>query len=143
MEKPIIDGMRKEAKPTLIAAIIGYILAILTPILFFFLYSEEYSTKDLILIFAFYFILSSVALYGWFYSAKYKITEEKVNLKTLFRKIEINLKDVTCYTCKRYRKSVFYQFRLYTNDKSILINTRYKGEFEEILKENKIEQKTK
>ena len=44
------------------------------------------------------------------------------------------------YTCNRYRKSVFYQFNLFINDKKVLINTRYKDEFEKILKDYKIEQ---
>lgn len=138
MEKHIIDGMRKEGRISKFVAIFGYILSILMPLSFYFMKYEEYSTKELILIFVNLFCPSSVGLYGWLYSIKYKltITQEKVVLKTLFRKVEIHLKDVTYYTCKRYRKSVFYQFRLYLKDKSILVNTRYKGEFEEILKEN-------
>jgi len=35
---------------------------------------------------------------------------------------------------------VFYQFNLFINDKKILINTRYKDEFEKVLKDYKIEQ---
>ena len=68
---------------------------------------------------------------------------EKVCLKTLFRKIELNICDVKKYTCSRYRKSEFYQFDLFINDKKILINTRYKDEFEKVLKDYKIEQTIK
>ena len=56
----------------------------------------------------------------------------------LFKKEDISLYDVKQYTCKRYKKSKFWQFTLYTNNKKNLINTRYKEEFEEILKQNKI-----
>lgn len=68
---------------------------------------------------------------------------EKVFLKTLFKKIEFNICDVQKYTCNRYRKSVFYQFNLFIKDKKILINTRYKDEFEKVLNDKKIEKITK
>ena len=44
------------------------------------------------------------------------------------------------YTCNRYNKSVFYQFNLFIKGKKILVNTRYKEEFEKILEDNKIYQ---
>ena len=80
--------------------------------------------------------------YVWLYAIKYnlKINKEKIVLRTLFRKVEINICNIEKYTCKRYRKSVFYQFNLFIKDKRILVNTRYKDEFIKILEENNIEQ---
>lgn len=62
-------------------------------------------------------------------------------LRTLFRKVDINISDIKNYTCNRYRKSLFYQFNLCTKDKRILVNTRYKEELEKILIANYIELK--
>ena len=89
-----------------------------------------------------YSMFSLFGLYGWLYSIKYRVEfdNERVYLKTLFRKIELNICNVKKYTCNRYRKSVFYQFNLFINDKKILINTRYKDEFEKVLNDYKIEQ---
>ena len=142
MNNKIIDGMRKEGKPFRNIMLFGYIFAILMPLSIYLMNNDKYSDKDILLIFLWYFILGSIGLYGWLYALKYRVEfdNEKVYLKTLFRKIELNICDVKKYTCNRYRKSVFYQFRLFIKGKKILINTRYKDEFEKILKDNKIEQ---
>lgn len=81
-----------------------------------------------------------VGLYGWLYSIKYRveITDEKIKLKTLFRKQEIDIVDVKKYSCSQYRKSVFYQFKLYVNNKNIVISTRYVNELKAILEKNGI-----
>ena len=123
--------------------IFGYILAILMP-LYIYLNNEKYSYKN-ILIIVIYFIFGTIGLYGWFYSSKYKLEfdSKKISLKTLFKKIELNVCDIDKYICNRYRKSVFYQFTLFIKDKKVLINTRYKDEFEKVLKDNKIEQTIK
>ena len=65
---------------------------------------------------------------------------DKILLKTLFRRVELNICDIEEYTCNRYNKSVFYQFNLFIKEKKILVNTRYKEEFEKILEDNKIYQ---
>ena len=142
MNNKIIDGMRKEGKPFRNIMLFGYIFAILMPLSIYLMNNDKYSDKDILLIFLWYFILGSIGLYGWLYALKYRVEfdNEKVYLKTLFRKIELNICDVKKYTCNRYRKSVFYQFNLFTKDKKVLINTRYKDEFEKVLKDNKIEQ---
>ena len=142
MNNKIIDGMRKEGKPFRNIMLFGYIFAILMPLSIYLMNNDKYSDKDILLIFLWYFILGSIGLYGWLYALKYRVEfdNEKVYLKTLFRTIELNICDVKKYTCNRYRKSVFYQFNLFINDKKILINTRYKDEFEKVLNDYKIEQ---
>ena len=48
--------------------------------------------------------------------------------------------DIYKYTCNRYNKSEFYQFNLFTKDKKILINTRYKEELIKLFTDKGIEQ---
>ena len=145
MNNKIIDGMRKEGKPFRNIMLFGYIFAILMPLSIYLMNNDKYSDKDIIL-FAFAGVMfGTIGLYGWLYSMKYRLEfdSEKVYLKTLFRKMELNICDVKKYTCNRYRKSVFYQFNLFINNRKVLINTRYKDELEKVLKDNKIEQTIK
>ena len=141
MYNKIIDGMKKEGKSFLRLAIFSTILFVLT---FIYMYVNERNFQDkvllsMLIVYSMFFLFG---LYGWLYSIKYRVEfdNKRVYLKTLFRKIELNICDVKKYTCKRYRKSVFYQFNLFINDKKILINTRYKDEFEKVLNDYKIEQ---
>ena len=142
MDNKIIDGMKKESKKPRNAMILCYHFAVLMPLVHYLIDNDKFSDIDILLIFLWCFILGSIGLYGWLYAIKYRVEfdNEKVYLKTLFRTIELNICDVKKYTCNRYRKSVFYQFNLFINDKKILINTRYKDEFEKVLKDYKIEQ---
>lgn len=142
MNNKIIDGMKKEGKPFRNIMLFGYIFAILIPLSIYLMNNDKYSDKDIILFAIAGGMFGTIGLYGWLYSVKYKLEfdNEKVYLKTLFRKMEFNICDVKKYTCNRYRKSVFYQFNLFINNRKVLINTRYKDEFEKVLKDNKIEQ---
>ena len=142
MDIRIIDGMKKEGKPFRNIMLFGYIFAILMPLSIYLMNNYKYSDKDIILFAIAGVMFGTIGLYGWLYSIKYRLEfdNEKVYLKTLFRKIELNIGDIEKYACNRYRKSVFYQFNLFIKDKKVLINTRYKDEFEKVLKDNKIEQ---
>lgn len=141
MNDKIIDGMKKEGKKFLNISIFAIILLALT---FVYMYINEKNLQDKVVLSMLiaYSMFSLFGLYGWLYSMKYRLEfdNEKVYLKTLFRKIEFNICDVKKYKCNRYRKSVFYQFNLFINDRKVLINTRYKDELEKVLKNNKIEQ---
>ena len=141
MDNKIIDELKKEGKSFLRLAIFATILFALT---FIYMYVNEKNFQDKVVLsmLMVYSMFSFFGLYGWLYSIKYRVEfdNERVYLKTLFRKIELYICDVKKYTCNRYRKSVFYQFNLFINDKKILINTRYKDEFEKVLNDYKIEQ---
>lgn len=145
MDKKIIDGMKNEGIGYKFVMIFGYIMMILMPVSIYLMNNEKFSLKDIVLLAIAWFIVGTFGLYGWLYAVKYRLefNDEKVYLKTLFKKVEINISDVTKYTCNRYMKSVFFQFKLFTNEKKVLINTRYKDEFELILKFNNIEQMSK
>ena len=122
MDNKIIDGMKKEGKGFLKLAIFAIILLALT---FVDMYVNKKSFKDDVLVsmLIVYTLFLLYGLYEWLYAIKYRVEfdGEKVYLKTLFKKIELNLCDVKKYTCNRYRKSVFYQFNLFINEKKVLI----------------------
>ncbi len=142
MNDKIIDGMKKEGKPFKYVMIFGYVFAILMLLSNYFIFVEKYSDAVILKIFIIYLMVGTFGLYEWLYAVTYKVefNDDKVYLKTLFKKIELNINDIEKYTVKRYRKSVFYQFHLFINGKKILINTRYKDEFENILKSKGISQ---
>ena len=142
MNDKIIDGMKKEGKPFKYVMIFGYVFALLMLLSNYFIFVEKYSDADILKIFIIYLMFGTFGLYEWLYAVTYKVefTDDKVYLRTLFKKIELNIIDIEKYTVKRYRKSVFYQFHLFINGKKILINTRYKDEFENILKSKGISQ---
>lgn len=131
----ITDGMRKESKLFLIVMIFEAILAIVCPSVAYITNDGKYRSMDILLVCLLFVIFFLISLYGFLYSIKYKIeiSKEKIVVSTLFRKFEVSVNKVIKYTCKRYGKSVFYQFRLYTNKDSVLVNTRYKDEFVKIL----------
>ena len=141
MDNKIIDGMEKESKLFKSITIVALILFLLT---FVYMYVNNKSLQDRQVQSMLFVLLAFIAigLYAWLYSANYSITisNTQILLKTLFAKRVINICDVKKYTCIRYKKSAFYQFNLFIKDKKVLINTRYKEEFEKILKDNKIEQ---
>ena len=141
MYKRIFDNMKKESTFGLLLTIFTFMFLIY--ILFSTLSSNSFFDN---LIYVFYvFMLFLISLYSWLYAFKYvvDINNDKILLKTLFKKLEINICDVEKYTCKRYLKSVFYQFELLVKGKKILINTRFKNEFMEILSDNNIKQEIK
>lgn len=142
MNDKIIDGMKKEGKPFKYVMIFGYVFAILMLLSNYFIFDVKYSDADILKIFIICLMVGTFGLYGWLYALTYKVefNDDKVYLRTLFKKIELNIIDIEKYTVKRYRKSVFYQFHLFINGKKILINTRYKDEFENILKSKGISQ---
>lgn len=143
MNKNIIDRMKNEGKPFRNTMIIGYILAVMFPLAIIISNNDKYTYSDIISFVIAFFIIGSIGLYGWLYAIKYrlKITKDKLFLKTLFKKININMEEINYYNCKRYRKSVFYQFRLYTSKKKFLVSTRYKDELKKVLYDNKIIEK--
>lgn len=127
MDNRIIDGMKKEGKLFRNIMLLGYIFAILMPMSIYLMNNDKYIDKDIILFAIAWVMFGTIGLYGWLYAIKYRVEydNERIYLKTLFKKIELNLCDVKKYTCNRYRKSVFYQFNLFIKGKKVLINTRY------------------
>ena len=74
-------------------------------------------------------------LYSFLYSIIYKLEfdEEKITLRTLFRKVEINIGDIDKYSFSKYGATVYYQFNLYVKDKPISLNTKFVYELDCLL----------
>ena len=144
MDTYITDDMKKESKTIKIVTIVGYTFAVLSPLSIqlsrWFFDTEKYTNHDSVLLALAFFLLGSIGLYYWLYAIKYKlsITETRIFVRTLFRSFQINLTEVTCYTYKRYNKSVFYQFTFFTKKGRLMISTRYRDELISLLVKNNI-----
>jgi len=127
------DDMVKESKTWKNPMLLFFVLAVLFPLT---LIWNNIKITEFILGEVFFLIVGSYFLYGYLYAYKYKVvvTNEKIILKTLFKNVEVQFKDIKTYNCKRYRKSEFYQFLVFCKEKKILINTRYKDDLEKLLK---------
>ena len=136
----IEDDMKNESRRLLLPMIASYAFALAMPLAVWITDDERFSLFDLVFICIFCVVLGSVSLYHWLCSIRYKlvITQDAIRLRTLFEKAEINIKDITRYTCKKYRKSEFYHFQLFMDDKRVLVVTRYKDKFVKLLGENNI-----
>lgn len=140
MNHYIVDGMKKEGRIWRTIMVLGYSLAILIQITTHLIRDPRYSMGDAIEATAVLLFFGSLGLYGWLYAAKYhvEITEEKILLTTLFGKKELDLSEITTYSCKRYGRSVFYGFELRTREKKVLVYTRYQEALAAILRQNGI-----
>ena len=136
MNKKIIDGMEKESKALMYLMVIGYIFAVLISLIAYKSKDKDDATLAMI-----WFIIGTLGLYSWLCAIKYKIeiSDKHISLKTLFIKKEINITDIEKYKCNKYRRTALYKFNLYINGKKVLICTRYKEEFENILKDNNVQ----
>ena len=135
----IKDDMVKESKAWKNPMIIFFVLAVLFPLV---LIWNDITIDEFVFGEIFFILICCYFLYGYVYTQKYKVvvTNEKIVLKTLFKSVEVQFKDIKTYNCKRYGKSEFYQFYLFIKDRKVLVNTRYKDEFKKVLKDNKIKQ---
>ena len=136
MEDRITDGMKKEAK---IARNITIFCCVLVALTFVYMYvnGKSIHDKEVATMFFVYFMFGTVALYGWIYARTYRVEfdGQTIACKTVFRKMQVHIGDIEKYTCKQYRKSVFYLFIFYTKDKRYQIYTRHKDALEAILTE--------
>ena len=144
MNKHITDNMKNESKMPRNTMILSCLLLILT---FIYMYgnNKSFYDKEILTMSLVYLVGGTISLYGWLFAIKYRVEfdNNKVSIKTLFRKIEFNICDIEKYTCNRYKKSPFYQFALFVNGKKILVNTRHNEQFQTILKNNEIQKMIK
>ena len=126
------DDMAKESKLWKTPMILFLILALLFPWAPIW---NDITPSELISGLLCLILLCCYFVYGYLYTSQYQVTvtNEKIILKTIFRRTEIEFKDVTAYHCKKYGRSQFYQFTVLRNKKKILVYTRYRADMEKIL----------
>ena len=133
----VVDDMKREGRPFRNLTIFSFMIFAFT-FLYVYLNNKYLFFKGTTPIWVIRFLslwFGCFGLYGWIYAIKYKVEfdKEKIVLKTMFKKQVVKVGDIEKYTCKRYRKSVFFQYCLFVKSKKVLVNTRYKEEFDNIL----------
>ncbi|MBQ9978370.1 MAG: hypothetical protein IJP20_01090 [Clostridia bacterium] len=129
----IVDDMKKDAKKIMIPVIFVIVSGILLPLIWFW-YGE--ADIDFIKKSSVFFI--GCAIYGLYVllsCVKYKliVTNDKIVMNTLFKKWEIDFKNIGSYTYKQHRKSEIYKFFIRINKKIVQINTRHPNKLIELL----------
>lgn len=129
------DDMLKESKLWKTPMLFFFILASIFPLA---LIWNEIKMIDFILGEAFLMLIGCYFLYCYLYTCKYKVivTDERIFLRTLFKSVDIEFKNVDAYYCKRYRKTQFYQFIVLCKNNKTIIITRFKDELEKALVRN-------
>lgn len=140
MEYKIVDGLKKEGKPCIAITIVSVVLLLLK-LVYMYVDKKGLQVKEELPILLGYFAFAIIGLYCWLYSIKYQvcIDDKRILLKTLFKKETIDICNIENYFYKRYKKSKFYQFYLTVKGNKVVVITRYKEDFENILIKNKIE----
>ena len=135
------DDMRRESRRFIFPMVAFTFYSLLSIIVLFIDTREtiqEIARKSMVSV-----PLSIVMGYLWLSASKYKltVTSELLTLRTVFRRYEIYLCNITGYTCKNCGPSVLYQFCLHTEWKQIMVSTRYRDEFIKILEDAHIAEK--
>ena len=136
MESILIkDNFTKESKIWRMPMILFFVLASILPFVLIF---NHVSIKEFIQMEIFLITVGCYFLYLYLYTYKYNVTvtEEKIILETLFKRTDVNFKDIKEHSCNKYKKTHFYQFIICTNDRKLLIYTRFKDDLENLLQQN-------
>lgn len=140
------DGMKKESSVLLLPLVVGCVFeaVALIRLLLYPIVGAVIDIRGAVKLALCWLVFVACFLYYFLYSRKYRVvaTAEGVRLRTLFRTQDIWFRDVEGYTCKRYRKTAFYQFGLYTGKKTLLINTRYRDEMIQALENAQVPERT-
>lgn len=128
----ITDSFEKESKFWKFPMIVFVILACLCPLS---LIMEETKIQEFIVQESFFLLAVVYFLYAFCWAKNYHVLvfDNRIIIKTLFKRKEIGIGEVTSYSCKKYRKTVFYQFELHTGKSKTILYTRFKDDFEKIL----------
>lgn len=137
MEYLIVDNMKKESRVYLVFTILSCVVSIALTIGNIVVNDIHVET---LLTLALWFALATFFLYGWLHTFFYefKVTQEKIFAKTPFKKMEVCFAEIEKFSCSQYKKSVFYQFKLFTKDKTYIVSTRFRDKMQAMLFEANI-----
>lgn len=144
--KLITDDIKQEGKIFRNLMIIAYSLAIIYPIGCFVSNTivgiSRFSEKDIVAFSIFFIAFGSVELFCWIISMRYKLTvkDESVIIRVLSGQKEIPIESIIGFSYKKSKKELCY-FKLYTEEGSHLLITRFKNELLDFLYEKGIEQR--
>ncbi len=137
MEKFIDDNMKKEIKIPLLCAFFGYFLFAVR-LYIAFQRNENWTEGELSLSLSLVFLFGTLGVFSCFYALAYrvKINKEKIIIKSLFGKKEVNIYEVEKYSYTWNKIYKIYQYTLYIENKKVMFNSHYKNEIEQILNES-------
>lgn len=137
MEKYIDDNMKKEIKIPLLSAFFGYFLFAIR-LYIAFQRNENWTEGELSLSLLMCFLLGTIGVFVGIYLLAYrvKISKEKIIIKSLFGKKEVNIYEVEKYSYTWNKIYKIYQYTFYIGNKKLMFNSHYKNEIEQILNEN-------
>lgn len=129
----LFDNMKKEAR---IQGIVSIIMLLFFTTGAVVKGTELFPIKHYIVL----YILAFMCLYGCIYGNAYQLQIRKdcINLKYLFGKHEMQVSAITGYTCKKSAIS-FYQFKLFSKEKKLIIQTHYREKVIRFLNDSGIE----
>ena len=139
----ITDNMLKEAHTHKKPALILFVIAVAQIIANWVFKADTFTSKDILLTVLSFFFLVSWMVYAWLYAVKYTltITETQISVITLFKRHQMDIREITQYTYKRYLKTEFYQFKLFAKNRGLMISTRYRDDLIALLNKNNIPEK--
>lgn len=137
MKEYIEDRMKKEIIIPLVLAIGCYFLFALS-LFNIFQQNENWREGETLITLPMYFLFGT---FGVFYSIdiamyRVKINKEKIIIKSLFRKKEVNICEVKKYSYTWNKVYKIHQYTLFMGNKKVMLNSHYKNEIEQILNEN-------
>ena len=112
MESILIkDNFTKESKIWRMPMILFFVLARILPFVLIF---NHVSIKEFIQMEIFLITVGCYFLYLYLYTYKYNVTvtEEKIILETLFKRTDVNFKDIKEHSCNKYKKTQPVQHRI-------------------------------
>ena len=130
------DEMKAESKMMRFPLILSLVLSIVFPVCFYY-FTEGASVRDVVISAVFFFLCFLLSLYVFLYGLNYHLIvgTDKIILKTLFGKKDINIDSVNSFRFIRFYKSGFGQFVVrYGDRKSVKISTKHVPEFVNLLK---------
>lgn len=129
----IVDDMKKEAKYALIPTIFLVLAGTLLPLVWFWDDSLDVAVDIKMSLLA---ICAAIyGLYVFLSCITYKliVTCDKIVLKTLFIRWNIDFANISNYSYKKHRKFDIYIFLIRVNKKKFSINTRHPNKLIELL----------
>ncbi|MGI6787701.1 MAG: hypothetical protein ACOX5X_04080 [Acholeplasmataceae bacterium] len=134
------DDYKKESKRPATLFVACLFVTVMTALSNVILPNDEFSTLELVLTSCFFGAFTLYMLYRWLETLRYKlvVTNKKITARTLFKKYEIEMVEITKCTYQQYKKTELYQFGIYGKESAFSVTTRYQYRLVKILEKHEI-----